>query len=496
MKKLKTTFLSCLFLFVALSLTIAQPKGKEIIIGQSFSISSKIMNEERPYQVYLPDDYEPNGNPLAVMYLMDGDFHFHHTSGIVSFLKSQGSIPNMMIVAIPNTTDRTRDLTSPIEKNKEVLVNMPTAGGANTMLAFMKEELIPYIDRNYNTNGYRMLVGHSFGGIFAVQALLTQGDLYDSYIAISPSMWWDDQSLVDKAERFLDSKPALDGYFYMTMGNEDGPMLGGAMKLAALLEEKAPKTFGWDLKIMKEETHGSVPLRSTYYGLEAIFKDWYNVDLGKLYVEGGMPGIEKHYAMLSTKLGFEMKPSEGEINNLGYTLMQGGNLDKAIEIFQENVKRYPGSYNAYDSLAEAFLANEDKPSSIKNYKKSVEMHPGNANGVNILKTLGVEFNPIAKPLKLSKKEMAVYVGKYSVSTGGTITVKVENGQMIVFSEDTGMPQQSLLPVYKNAFVIQPANALLLFEMGKKKKAKSYEAQMGPGQTVTGKLLDDSMSKKE
>ncbi len=496
MKELRISYLSCLFLFIALSIAVAQPKGKEIVIGQSFSLSSKILNEERPYQVYLPNDYQPNGNPLTVMYLMDGDFHFHHTSGIVSFLKSQGRIPNMMIVAIPNTTDRTRDLTPPIEKNKEAVQNMPTAGGANNMLAFMKEELIPHIDKQYNTNDYRMLVGHSFGGIFAVQALLTQGDLYDSYIAISPSMWWDDQSLVDRAKKFLDSEPAFDGYFYMTMGNEDGPMLGGAMKLAALFEEKRPKTFGWDFKVMKEETHGSVPHRSTYYGLEAVFKDWYNVDLGKLYVEEGMSGIDKHYTMLSTKLGFDMKPSEGDINVLGYELMQGGELDKAIEIFQDNVKQYPGSYNTYDSLAEALLANKDKKSAIKNYKKSVEIHPGNANAVNVLKTLEVDFNPIAKPLKLSEKEMATYVGKFSVSTGGTINVKVENGQLIVWSDDTGMPEQTLLPVYKNAFVIQPSNGLLLFGMDKKNKAKSFEAQMGPGRSIKGELLDSSMSKKK
>ncbi len=489
MKRMKEITLSCLFLFICFSISYAQPKGQNIVIGESFSIQSKVLNEERPYLIYLPDDYSPTGNPLSVMYLMDGDGHFHHTSGIVQFLKRQGNIPNMMIVGIPNTTDRTRDLTPPIEKDKEALENMPTAGGADNMLQFMREELIPHIEKNYNTNSYRVLVGHSFGGIFAVHALLTQSDLFDSYISISPSMWWDQQNLVDKAEAFLDSKPELDGFFYMTMGNEGGAMLGGAMKLAALFEEKAPKNFGWDFKPMEEETHGSIPHRSTYYGLEAIFNSWYKVDLDKMYVEGGIPAIEKHYANMSDKLGHEMKPSEGDFNNLGYRFLGNKNYDKAIEVFAENVKRFPKSANVYDSLGEGYMAKGDNESAIKYYKKSIKINPGNVNGVKILKGLGVDYNPIKEAVDLPEKEAKAYCGKYSVSAGGTLNIDFKDGKLVAWSEDTGMPTQTLASVYKNGFVAQPANILLIFEEDDSKKPTSFEAQMGPGQYVYGKLIE-------
>ena len=224
-------------ILISLIFSLPAQDGKDINIGKSYVLKSEVLGEERPFSVYLPNGYSPTGNPTPVMYLLDGDYHFHHTTGVVHFLSTQGRMPEMIVVAIPNTTDRTRDLTPEIVKDDQAKKNFPTGGKANTMLSFIKDELMPHIDKQYNTSPYTMLIGHSFGGIFAVNAFLEEPDLFDSYISISPSMWWDDQSLVEKAEKFLDKKPNLNTYFYMTMGNEGGTMLGGAMKLAAFAAE-------------------------------------------------------------------------------------------------------------------------------------------------------------------------------------------------------------------------------------------------------------------
>ena len=425
---MKKNILSLLAMLGCLLLTtsvFAQPKGQDVVIGQRFSLSSEVLGEERPYLVYLPNDYSEEGQPVAVMYLMDGDGHFHHTSGVLNFLMRQRRIPRMMIVAIPNTSDRTRDLTPTIEVDSEASERFPTAGGADKTLNFIKTELIPKIEEDYNVNAYRTLVGHSFGGIFAVNALLSDPEVFDSYISISPSMWWDQQNLVDRAEKFLNSKEELDAFFYMTMGNEGGDMLGGAMKLAALFEEKAPEKFGWDFKVMKEETHGSVPHRSTYYGLEAIFKDWYQVDMAKLYLEGGLAGIDKHYQMLSEKLGYKMELSEADLNNLGYQVMARDNFDQAIELFQENVKRHPGSFNTYDSLAEAFMGKGDNENAAKYYKKSLALHPGNQNGINMLKRMGVDYDPAELFLQMPKDKLVPFTGKYQLNGGPVVTISLE-----------------------------------------------------------------------
>ena len=469
------------------TLIIAQPKGDKIIIGESFSIKSEKLGEDRPYLVYLPEGYQPDGNPVAVMYLLDGDGHFHHTTGMVSFLIAQNRIPPMMVVAIPNTTDRTRDLTPAIVKDEDAKKNFPTGGKADNMLAFLTDELIPHIDKTYHTNSYKILVGHSFGGIFVVNALMKKPAEFDAYISISPSMWWDKQSLVDQAEEFLNGNPKLEGYFYMTMGDEGKDMLGGAMKLAALFEEKAPESFGWDFKVIKEENHGTIPHRSTYYGLEAIFKDWYRVSLNELYVKGGMSEVREHYAMISKRLGHDMRPSETDLNNLGYGLMRGGKMDIALDVFKENVKQYPKSYNVYDSMAEVYMKMGKKDEAIKHYKTSLELHPGNTNAVAMLKQMDVVVDPMSKTVKLSDKQLNKYVGKYK-TPWGAMAVTADEGKLFLEMEPQ-VKKEALLAFENDRFLLKSQNVSILFTRNDKKEITAIEAQMGIGQNIMAEKVE-------
>ena len=483
MKSLNQLSISLFFMLFVTNVVLAQPVGKDIIIGQSFSIKSEILNEERPYQIYLPNDYDDYANPVSVLYLLDGDAHFHHTTGIVSFLKSQGKIPNFMVVSIPNTNDRTRDLTPAIKVDKDAQKNSPSAGGADNMLSFIKNELIPHIDKAYNTSPYRMLVGHSFGGIFAVHSLVTEPELFDAYISISPSMWWDKQNLVIEVDSLLSRKTDLNCFFYMTMGNEGGEMLGGAMKIAALFEETEINGFDWDFKVMKEETHGSIPHRSTYYGLEAIFEDWYATDLQKVFATGGLNEIKMHYKEVSKKLGFEMNPPESDINNLGYSLMQGGSVAKALEVFLANVEFYPNSFNVYDSAAEAYMVSKKDKLAIKYYEKSMLLNPGNVNGVMMLRKLGVDYDPKELATVLSKKEQKEYVGEYDIDLGGVLTIQIVDGQLT--ATHPAIPTQTMHSYPNNVFVLLPQNVPLTFTLDKNQKPSSFEVQMGVGVFAKG-----------
>lgn len=466
----------------------SQDNGKEIVIGHSFSLHSDILHEERPYLIYLPEDYTNDGQPISVMYLLDGTGHFHHTTGIVNFLKYQGSIPNMMVVGIPNTNDRTRDLTPKIEKDTKAAEERPNAGGADNMLAFLKDELIPHIDKTYNTSSYRILNGHSFGGLFAVHTLLSEPQLFDAYISISPSMWWDQQNLVSRAESFLDTEPELNSYFYMTMGNEDDDMLGGAMKLAALFEEANDKCgLDWDFRVMKEETHGSIPHRSTYYGLEAIFKNWYALDYKDIMSSKGVDGILSHYEMVSEKLGYQILPSEGDMNNLGYDLMGNKNYDAALEVFLMNVEKFPNSSNVYDSAAEAYMMKEENDKSIKLYKKSLQLNPGNSNAIEMMKEMGYAYNPEELKVELSKKEQKAFVGGYAVNVGGVLSIKIEEGSLV--ATHPAMPKQTLICYSNNVFLLMPDKIPLKFEMDTDKNVLGFEAEMGIGATVAGKKIE-------
>ena len=340
-----------------------------ITLGTRTSISSEIMGEERPVMIYTPDGYEGGTATYPVIYLLDGDGHLLHTAGITQFLSNNGKMPQVIIVALPNT-DRTRDLTPALSSPDE---RFPTAGGANTFLSFISDELVPYVESNYRTVPYRILIGHSFGGLFSVNALLTRPDLFDAHISISPSLWWDNKGLLPKAEQFMEAHKGHRGFYYMTMGNEGGAMLAGAWGLAGIFEEKGLPFFKWHFELMEEETHGSIPHRSTYDGLEMLYDGWSIDNFFNTVTKHGIAAVDDHYASLSTRYGYEIKTPEAVVNRAGYTLMGQNQLEAAIAVFERNVQDFPESANVYDSMGDAYKANKEMKKAAKSYEKACEM---------------------------------------------------------------------------------------------------------------------------
>ena len=297
-------------------------------------------------------------------------------------MHSNDLIPDMIVVGIANT-ERTRDMTPPLDEPDTLIARMSqTAGGADNFLAFIRDELMPYINGEYRTAPYRIMVGHSLGGLVAVHSLITQPDLFNAYIAISPSLWYGNQSFLVPAEKLLKERDELNVSFFMTMGNEGGNMLGGAMKLAALFEENKIKGFENKFVPMPVETHGTVPHRSTYQGLEFIYHD-YRPPLPGTYEEfiaakenGGpeklLSGVHDHYTYLSKKYGYTVS-DEATVNQLGYVFLQEKMMDAAIMAFEQNVKNYPESPNAFDSLGDAYTAAGRTKDARKSYEKAIEL---------------------------------------------------------------------------------------------------------------------------
>ena len=298
---------------------------ESIVIGKNVKIESKILNEDRGLVIAEPPTYraEPDAR-FPVLYLLDGPRNFHHTTAAVNFLAQNDRIPEMLIIGIGNT-DRGRDLT-PDTSNPEEKEGHPTVGGADNFLSFISDELIPWVDSNYRTRQYRLLTGHSFGGLFAIHTLITRPDVFDSYLAISPSLWWSNQDLVEQAETFFSDIKRLNKDLYMTMGNEGGAMLGGVRKLAGVLDEHAPTDFRWTFRWMNEEDHGSVPHRSTYYGLESIFQGWSLVDPLPLYDIGGLDAVKSYFNPISKRLGYERKMPVRPLNELCSSLTKADHL--------------------------------------------------------------------------------------------------------------------------------------------------------------------------
>ncbi len=335
-----------------------QDNGEPVVIGHRYTVHSQILDEDRPVLVHTPAGYEGSLAHFPVIYVLDGPDHFHHTSGTMEFLAANNRMPHAIVVAVPNTSDRTHDLTPPVTV-PDTANQFPTAGGADDFLRFLQDELRPWVEREYRTAPYRILIGHSFGGLFATHALINEPQAFNAYISISPALWWDDETWKEKAESMFEDHPDLNGSLYITMGSEGGMMLAGAWGLTRILETSAPESFRWKWTPMPAEDHGSVPHRSTYDGLEWLFDGWQMPDFFQVVMEQGDSGLAKidwHYAELSERFGYDVRAPEATMNQLGYFLIQQERVDDAVRVLASNVHRYPESANVYDSLGDAFDA--------------------------------------------------------------------------------------------------------------------------------------------
>jgi len=340
-------------LLIISSVAIAQPRTGTV---KRLTIKSAVLGEERLVLVRTPVGYETNKVSYPVLYMTDGDSHINHTSSSIEFLTQNGRMPDLIVVGVTNT-DRTRDLT-PVKsttKNAAGELQLPTSGGADNFLKFFETELIPEIEKQYRVQPYRIFAGHSLGGLFAIHAMITKPGLFNSYVAVSPSLQWENGEELKRAEDFLKNQKELKVTLFASIGNETGGISECFDSFKELLSKTNIKDFAWQAERFADEDHGSVVLRSHYFGLRKVYEDWQAPrDLKSGAVLGGLKGAEAHYKKLSEKFGYPISVPENLINQIGYQLLSGGKPEEAIATFKANVERYPDSANVYDSLAEAY----------------------------------------------------------------------------------------------------------------------------------------------
>jgi predicted alpha/beta superfamily hydrolase len=377
--------------------------NRSIKIGERFALKSAVLKEERPYWVYLPASYhDKEFAPLRypVLYLLDGDAHFQSASGVVQFMSENVNgntqIPELIIVGIPNT-QRTRDLTPTHStkgydaKDTQVL---GASGGGPNFSKFLKDELIPHIEQNYRTESYRILVGHSLGGLFGVNAFLQNPPLFQAYVAIDPTAWWDDRLLLRSAEQKLHHGGAFKGSLYMALANDPpfknfgDPMLWkqSCRELADFFQTNAAPHFNFRFQYFESETHASVPLLALYNGLLFTFEGFKPTISAERDEDPKL--LEEPYAKLSARLGYKVKPPERFINSSAWTRLNYERTNaNAIKWLEYNVGLYPESSNVYVSLGEALEMRGETQAAIKLLKRSLEIWPDNLEAKEWLQKL-------------------------------------------------------------------------------------------------------------
>ncbi len=201
---------------------------KPFTLGQVEEIQSNVLNEKRILNIYLPDGYDSkNANKYAVIYVLDGTAteDFIHITGLVNYFTFPwiDRIPNSIVVGIANV-DRKRDFTSP-PTVKAIQDRYPTAGGSENFINFIEKEVQPFIEKKFNTNSDKTLIGQSLGGLVATEILFKKPHLFNKYIIISPSLWWNDGELLKYDSAILKEDYKEEKSIYIGVGKEGlGPI--------------------------------------------------------------------------------------------------------------------------------------------------------------------------------------------------------------------------------------------------------------------------------
>jgi len=404
-------------------------KADPLVIGERFQIESKALAETRTYVIHTPASYKDGKDAYSVLVLQDAEGHFAHTTSAVDLLSANGRIPPMIVVGI-NNTDRTRDMTP--SKPTMGFGGAPfvgSAGGADKFLSFIADELLPTIDRNYRTRPYRLLIGHSLGGLFAVYALMNRPEVFNGYIIMSPSLWWDDEALVKAAQPYFAAHKNMRADLYMTMGSEGEAMLGGAWKLSAVLEESKLPDLRWQFKRYLEEDHGTTAYISTYEGLQAIFRGYRITDPMTLYEEGGLPAFERHYAEVSKRLGYTVPVPMQVYGGVVWDLSNRGRIAEAREVSEKMVALYPKNTMVLSLLAQVAAIQKDDARAIGYLTQVLQLYPGNSEARALLVNYKVDVDKIVPSPELSAKTVMPYVGEYRFKDG-LVKVAYEKGKLM------------------------------------------------------------------
>ncbi|MDP5138490.1 alpha/beta hydrolase-fold protein [Rheinheimera baltica] len=329
-------------------------------------IDSAVLGEMRNLVVYLPTGYENSQERYPVLYLTDGDIQGPHTAGTIDYLAKFEQMPPMIVIGIVNPPEtRARDLTvtPPEKQNPNQLEN------ADRFLAFVENEVIPFAKQQYRTLDYQALSGTSHGGQFAINALVKRPGLFNAVIAISPSLYWNNQQLLGLAEQALKSDQ-LQGHLYVSIANEEPTMTEPYQRFVDLLARSPSDKLTVVSQTFSDETHNTTVLQGQYAALKYLFSDW--------PIPEGEPktlaDLQAKFASRSKLLKTDIMIPQDKASGYAGWLQYLNRQDDALALLKWNRTNYPQSLNAHTALIKAYLhfkMTEDAKAALKDALKTL-----------------------------------------------------------------------------------------------------------------------------
>jgi uncharacterized protein len=265
-------FIAGLVAFEPGSRSDAEDRAVPLVIGETFAIESKGLGETRRINVYLPPGYKETPEArLPVLYMPDGGLaeDFLHVAGLVQVSVGNGTMRPFLLVGIENT-QRRRDLTGPTEDEDDKKI-AARVGGSQAFRKFIREELMPQVKERYRTTPETAIVGESLAGLFVLETLFLEPGLFDTYIAVDPSLWWNGEKMVRGGCAGWRDGPTSEKTIYLASSGEKG-VADGVGRLEGVLARDAPRNFHWHHEKMPEEKHSTIFHPAALKAFRAAFK--------------------------------------------------------------------------------------------------------------------------------------------------------------------------------------------------------------------------------
>ena len=376
-------YISLILLFTGF-MTRAQ-QSSPFISGFEKTMPSLTLGSQRTVWIHIPNSNGGNEH-YPVIYLLDGDANFNSIVSITEFMSNAGLCPPMIVVGVLHPALMT-DLKFGTDRETPGI-----AGKGEKFMRYVEKELMPYIESNYPTASYKIFIGHSVGGLTVVNTLIHHPYLFNAYVSLDGSLWWNDQQIVTEAKMNLSNTNYKGKTLFMTLANrkeigmdtlkvqkdttEGTELIRSNLEFIAAIFKNKTNQLRFQHTFYKNDDHSSVRLIGEYDALRFIF-DYYKL---KIYnSELADPNFKldsllvTHYNNVSAKIGYLIKAGESQVNNLGYHMLNQKQFNKAEALFKLNITNYPETANCYDGLGDLYLAKGDTLKAIESFKKTLSL---------------------------------------------------------------------------------------------------------------------------
>ena len=362
------------------------------------SLYSETLKEYREIYIQLPTNYNPKKNKkYPVVFVLDGEVFLPTVSDVHNYY-SGGFMPEMVLVGISNNKNRIRDLTTSNLKTKYGMPFNEKNGEAYNFIKFIEKELIPFIENKYPVTNFRTLIGHSYGGLFTIYTLINHANLFANYLAIDPSLDWDDQKLLIEAQEILSSQNYIGKSLFLSLSGQlhmqdynvtiDNVMQDTTeftlfarsnIAFSNMLKQNAKNGLAYDWKFYPKDLHGTIPFPSIMDGLISLF-EWFQMENTDKINSFDTPKeeifkiIKFREKKLQKHFGYHVPPYNEELMNMsGYMNMDMQQFEKAKMYFELNIAYFSQSADTYDSMSEYYERISDYDNALKFASKAYEL---------------------------------------------------------------------------------------------------------------------------